>query len=99
MNTKVIWGVVIAAALVAILFWAVDVDVTGDVELPTVDVSATGGELPNVDVETVDIDVVDEDVTVDVPTIEVNSDEKTFTIPTLEVTSPEENTTAEENDL
>lgn len=49
----------------------VDVDVSGDVELPDVDVAVEGGELPNVDAKVGDIDVGSEEVTVTVPTIDV----------------------------
>lgn len=67
-------GAIIAAAVavVAIAFgiYMIDVDVSGDVELPEVEV--TGGEMPEVDAEVGSIETGTEEVTVEVPTIEVN---------------------------
>ena len=49
---------------------ACDVDQTEEAELPDVDVE--GGNMPEFDVETADVDVGSEEVTVDVPTVDVD---------------------------
>ncbi|MFN2099406.1 hypothetical protein [Altererythrobacter sp. MF3-039] len=49
---------------------ACDVDQTEEGEMPDVDVE--GGNLPEFDVETADVDVGTEEVTVDVPTVDVD---------------------------
>ena len=49
---------------------ACDVDQTEEAELPEVDVE--GGNMPEFDVETADVDVGTEEVTVDVPTVDVD---------------------------
>lgn len=54
----------------------VDVDQTEQGSLPDVDVSTTGGNLPEYDVETGDLDVGSEDVTVTVPTLEIETPEE-----------------------
>ena len=63
---RIIIGILAVVAIVLLAVWAVDVDVTGDVELPEVEVSAEGGEMPAVDVNTVDIDATMEEESVTV---------------------------------
>jgi len=93
-----------AAVVVAVLMWAIDVDVTGDVEMPEVvaDIDVQGGKLPDIDVETVDVDIKEKTATVDIPTdvdVNVKTEEKEIPYPTIDITPPEENTTAEEDDI
>ena len=68
-------GAIIAAviAVVAIAFgiYMIDVDVSGELRAPDVDVAVEGGELPNVDAEVGTIETGTEEVTVTVPTVEV----------------------------
>ncbi len=78
---RIILGILAVIAIVLLAVWAIDVDVSGDVEMPTVEV--TGGEMPDVDVDTVDVDATME--------------EKTILVPNIDVTAPEENTTAEDS--
>lgn len=62
----------IAAALIAPLAMglaACDVDQTEEGELP--DVEVTGGNMPEFDVETADVDVGTKTTTVEVPTVDV----------------------------
>ncbi len=49
---------------------ACDVDQTQEGELP--DVEVEGGNLPEFDVETADVEIGTEEVTVDVPTVDVD---------------------------
>ena len=93
---KIITGVVLGAAAIFVLVTMIDVDVSGDVEVPSVEmvggnielpeIETSGGELPRVDANVADVDV--------------ETEEKTITVPTgVSVDSPEEDTYAEENDL
>ena len=103
MSSKLLLTAAAAAAIVAFAAWAVDVDVSGDLEIPEVvaDVDMRGGELPNVDVDTVDIDVQEKRASIPYPDVDVDVQEKQASIPypDFEVTSPEENKTAEQDDL
>ena len=96
---RIIIGILAVVAIVLLAVWAVDVDVSGDVELPEVEVSAEGGEMPAVDVNTVDIDATMEEETMTVPTIEVQEEEVEVPVPNIDVEAPEEDTTAEEDNL
>ncbi len=99
-GTKILLAGVAVAAVVAIAAWAIDVDVTGDLEMPTVTADVEGGELPAVDVNVVDVDVKEKRATIKVPTdVSVKTEEKSIPYPAIDVTSPEENKVAEENDL
>lgn len=71
MRTGAIVVAVIAVIAIAIGFYMVDVDVSGETELPDVDVTVEGGELPEAEVNVGDVDVGTEEVTVEVPTIDV----------------------------
>ncbi len=103
MNSKVILGAIVAVLIAAAAFWAIDVDVTGDVELPEIvaDVDMRGGEMPNVDVNTVDVDVSTEPKTIEVPDVDVDVDttEMEIQVPEISIDKPEEDTYAEEDDL
>lgn len=99
-GSKLLLTGVCCAAVALAIAWAVDVDVTGDVELPEVTADIRGGEMPRVDVNTVDIDVSEGTATVPYPSdIEVETSEAEVPFPKIEVTPPEEDTYAEENDL
>ena len=63
-------GVILAASSLALA--GCDVDQTKEGELPDVDVNATGGELPEFNVEGPDVNVGTENKTVEVPTIDVD---------------------------
>lgn len=107
---KILTGVAVGAIAIFALVTLVDVDVSGDVELPAVEmvggnielpeIETSGGEMPAVDVNTADINVEETEKTVEVPTdVNVETEERSVTVPTLDFESPEENTAAEENDL
>lgn len=94
---KTLWAVIIAVILVLVAAWAIDFDTSGDLEMPEIraDVDATGGELPEVDVDTADIEVRERAAQVDVPDVDVEMEERTFTYPDVDIQGPEENTAAE----
>lgn len=71
-----------------------DVDVKDEGKLPDVDVDvqATPGEAPEVDVHGPDVDVKSKEETVTVPTdIDVQTEEKKVTVPDIDVNVPAEN--------
>jgi hypothetical protein len=61
---------ILAATGFAFSLSACDVDQTEEAELP--EVSAEGGNMPEFDVETADVDVGTKEVTVEVPTVGVD---------------------------
>ena len=52
---------------------ACDVDQTKEGELPEVEVNATGGELPEFDVDAPTVNVGTENKTIEVPTVDVEA--------------------------
>ena len=68
MNTMI--KVLVGASCLAIA--ACDVDQTQEGNLPDVDVNATGGQLPEFNVEGPDVNVGTENKTVQVPTVDVD---------------------------
>ncbi len=66
---------IVAAVIVGLLFatgfWTADVE---EGALPDVDVSATGGEMPVVDVDSKEVVVGTKEETIDVPTVGVKDD-------------------------
>ncbi len=54
---------------------ACDVDQTDEGSLPDVDVNVSGGDLPEYNVQTEDVDIETEQQNVTVPTLEVGEDE------------------------
>ena len=71
---KTILAVILIAVIILLILFLTGVfaaDVEGDLEAPAVDVSASGGELPNVDVDAADVRLGSETEEVEVPTIDV----------------------------
>ena len=60
----------------ALALGACDVDQTKEGELPDVDVNASGGQLPEFDVEGPDVNVGTENKTIEVPTVDVDVPEE-----------------------
>lgn len=99
-GSKIILTALAVAIVVAIAMWAIDVDVTGDVELPRIEANVEGGEMPDVDVDTADVDVGMEEGNVAVPSdIEVETTQTEIPYPTIDVEGPEEDTLDEQDDL
>lgn len=62
----------IALGSAAVLLAGCDVEQTEEAELPEVDVEAEGGNMPEYDVDTADVDVTTEERTVEVPEVEID---------------------------
>jgi uncharacterized lipoprotein len=67
-------GLALATGCLALA--ACDVDQTKEGEMPDVDVNATGGQLPEYNVEGPDVNVGTENRTVQVPTVDVDVPEE-----------------------
>lgn len=83
----------VAVAAFAFVGLGCDVDVKDQGTLPDVDVDATPGEAPNVDVHGPDVDVssTEKEVTVPDVDVDVTPKEKTVTVPDVNVDVPAEN--------
>ena len=76
MKTGVIIAGAAAAAAIGIGIYMVDIDMTEEGALPDIDLSVDGGNLPEFDVETGDIETGTKEVTVEVPTIDIETPEE-----------------------
>jgi len=94
MRTTLTVLAVIIIALIAV--WAIDIDFSGETEMPTADVQVEGGNLPDADVDTADVDVQTEEQTVTVPDVDVTTEEQTVPTPDVTVTEPEADTTQQQ---
>lgn len=69
-------GILVAAVLAVLVIgfgiYMIDVDVSGETELPDVDVAVEGGELPEAEVNTGSVSADTETVEVTVPDIDVS---------------------------
>jgi uncharacterized lipoprotein len=62
---------------------------TEEGELPEVEVQ--GGNMPEYDVDTADVEVTTREADVTVPDVDVTTEERTITVPDVNVRTPEEN--------
>jgi hypothetical protein len=90
MRRKLLIGLV--APVFAFAMLGCDVDQTKEGKLPDVDVDVDGGQLPEFEVETADVDVDSKKVDVTVPDVDVDvgSKEVELTVPDVDVTMPDE---------
>lgn len=68
-NVIIIVAVIAVLAVVAYALGLFNVDASGDLKTP--EVSLSGGEIPEIDVNTADVSIGSEEVTVDVPTVDI----------------------------
>lgn len=68
-NIVIVLAVVAVLAVLAYAMGLFNLDTSGELKTPEVTVS--GGEIPEVQVEAADVDVGTEDVTVEVPTVDI----------------------------
>jgi len=64
---------------------ACEVDQTQEAKAPDVDVNASGGQLPEYDVDAKEVVVGTTESNVAVPDVDVKTEEKTVEVPTVEV--------------
>jgi hypothetical protein len=65
----IVVAVIVLLAVVGYALGLFNVDASGDLKTP--EVSVSGGEIPEVQLETGDIDVGTEETTIDVPTVDI----------------------------
>ena len=88
-GSRTIVIILVVVAVLAVLAYALglfNVDASGDLKAPDVDVAVEGGEMPNVQVETADIDVGTRTETVELPEVNVTTKEEQIKLPTVDVT-------------
>lgn len=92
---KLIWILAAVVVIVVLLFSfnLINLNVTGETELPDVDVSVEEGSLPEVEADTADIDIGTETEQVEVPDVdvEVGTEETDVTVPTVDVEPADQN--------
>ena len=76
MKLGTVIGAIAAVAIIAFGFYFFDVEQTEEASLPDVDVTVEGGNMPEFDVESGDIETGTEEVTVTVPTVDIQSPEE-----------------------
>lgn len=86
-RTMVIILVVIAVlALLAYALGLFNVDTSGELEAPDVNITTQGGEVPDVQVEAADVDIGTTTETVKLPDVDVTTTEEKIKLPDVEVT-------------
>lgn len=81
--------ILVVVAVLAVLAYALglfNVDSSGELEAPDVDVAVQGGEVPDVQVETADIDVGTQTETVKLPEVDVKTTEEEIKLPDVDIT-------------
>ena len=81
------FGVLMAALTMVVALGACSVEKTEEGELPEVNVE--GGNMPEYDVEPVDVNVSTETATITVPDVDVTTDTATVTVPDVDVNPPQ----------
>ena len=79
-------GVLVAVGCVALS--GCDVDQTKEGEMPKVEVNASGGQLPEYNVQGPEVKVGTENTTVTVPEVQVGTEEKKVEVPKVDVDTP-----------
>lgn len=80
--------ILVVVAVLAVIAYAMglfNVDTSGELEAPDVDVTASGGEVPDVQVETADVDVGTQTETVKLPDVDVKTTEEKIKIPDVDI--------------
>jgi len=77
--------IILMAAAGATLTAACEVNQTKEAEAPDVDVNASGGQLPEYDVDAKEVEVGTTEKQVDVPEVDVKTEETKVEVPTVEV--------------
>ena len=76
MKAGYVVGAIAAVFVIAFGIFFFDFDVTEEARLPDVDVNVEGGNLPEIEVQSGEIEVGTEQMTVTVPTVDIQSAEE-----------------------
>lgn len=96
MLKKMMFGLLVPAFAFCVL--GCEVEQTREGRLPDVDVDVDGGEMPEFDVETADVEVGKKKVDIKVPDVDVDMEEKEITVPDVDITMPDEKIEPDELD-
>ena len=80
--------ILVVLAVLAAIAYALglfNVDAEGDLKTPEVDVAVEGGEVPDVQVETADVDVGTQTETVELPEVDVKTTEEQVKLPDIDI--------------
>ena len=81
--------ILVVVAVLAVIAYALglfNVDASGDLKAPDVDVAVEGGEVPDVQVEAADVDIGTTTETVKVPEIDVKTTDTEVKLPDVDIT-------------
>jgi len=81
--------VLVVVAVLAVLAYALglfNVDTSGELKAPDVNVAVEGGEVPDVQVEAADVDVGTKTETVKLPDVDVKTTEEQVKLPDVDIT-------------
>lgn len=97
-NVLIIVVVLVALVGIAYALGLFNVDTSGDVKTPSIEASVDveGGELPDVQVETADVDVGTTTETVKVPDVDVKTEEAEIKLPDVDVTPAGDDSSAKQ---
>ena len=86
------WTVLLSTALFMLSLAACDVDQTKEAEMPDVDVEVKGGQMPEFEVETADIEVKKETAKIPYPDVDVDVKKKEAEVsyPSIDIEMPGE---------
>ena len=76
MKSSTIFGVLVAIAVVAFAIYMIDIDQTEEARLPDVEVNVEGGNMPEFEAKTGEIETGTKEVTVEVPTVDIKTPEE-----------------------
>ena len=85
-NIVIILVVVAVLAVIAYALGLFNVDTSGELKAPDVDVAVQGGEVPDVQVEGADVDVGTTTETVKLPDVDVKTTEEEVKLPDVDIT-------------
>ena len=81
------FGVLMAALTMVVALGACSVEQTEEGEMPEVNVE--GGNMPEYDVDPVDVEITTETATVTVPDVDVSTETREVTVPDVNVNPPQ----------
>ena len=81
------FGVLMAALTMVVALGACTVEQTEEGEMP--DVNVEGGNMPEYDVEPVDVEVTTDTATITVPDVDVSTETREVTVPDVNVNPPQ----------
>ncbi|UWR20941.1 hypothetical protein [Sulfitobacter sp. S190] len=82
-------AIALGAVVIAAGVYMIDIDQTQEARLPDVNIDVEEGQMPAFDAEVGEINLTQEEVTVETPDIDVTMEESTFTVPGIDIQPPQ----------